>query len=63
MGKSVYRKLQCDFKIYRDTRKKHNLPFYTTCQLCRKDFELNSSLFVSKDEKVICKKCYINFSK
>lgn len=59
MAKSEYKKLLCDFKTYIDTRKKHKLPFYTTCQMCDKRLELNSGLFANKNEKIICKKCYI----
>ena len=63
MANSEYRKLLCDFKTYSSERRKNKMPYHIKCQLCKKKFELNSGLFIDKDEKIICKECYKKVSK
>lgn len=51
------------FKEFKETRKQHGLQEINNCGLCNKVFELNSSVFVTKDRKAICKECYKKVSK
>lgn len=51
------------FKEFKGIRKQYGLQEINNCGLCNKQFELNSSVFITEDRKVICKECYKNVSK
>lgn len=51
------------FKEFKNIRKQYGLHTINNCNLCNKKFELNSSVFITKDRKAICKECYKKISK
>ncbi len=51
------------FKEFKEIRQEYGLEEINNCGLCNKKFELNSSVFVTKDRKAICKECYKKVSK
>lgn len=63
MADSEFKKLLCDFKTYSRERRRNKMPYHIKCQACGKKFELNSGLFIDKNETIICKKCYKKASK
>ncbi|MCI8655632.1 MAG: hypothetical protein HFJ48_07220 [Clostridia bacterium] len=51
------------FKEFKEIRQEYGLQEINNCGLCNKPFELNSSVFVTRDRKAICKECYKKVSK